>query len=313
VRVFGILLIFLAGPAVASEAGDSPGLARFAYAKSQAFLNTLTPRVASVGWPASRTRFVRGPAPLRLHVLTVAAAKHLAGYADSLPPVLVAARTDAAPLEVTLPDLHPTPPRIASPLHSVSVPPVIFAAAPTTATREAAPTERLASLSALPVSEAGPMELAPAQPRPASLQAATAMIAVTEPAFAPAVEPPEKHPSAERMASLSDPAMPAPMRLLPKAERKDPTDKQAKRRRAKAKIKTKVTAKVRAKARTKAKSTVRTVQAKPAYAQRPEPAMTRRVYRPTMAADDTTAERAIPRWAAKMYDSSWQQHAFTYR
>lgn len=312
-RVFGILLIFLAGPAMASDGGDNPSLARFAYAKSQAFLNTLATRAAPVGWSVSSPRFVREPAPLRLHVLTVAAAKHLAGYAGNLPLVLTAARTDGARKDAIPPELHPKPSPIVTPLHAVSAPPVVAAVAPKAATGRGTAIERRPSLSAQPISEANPMGLAASEARPIQLQTATAIHAVTEPAFAPAVEPPEKHPAAERMASLSDPAMPAPMRLQPKVEWKDPSEKQAKRRRAKAKIKAKVKAKVAAKARIKAKTTVKTAQAKPAYAQRPAPTMTRKMYRPTLAADDTTAERAIPRWAAKMYDSSWQQYAFTYR
>lgn len=312
-RVFGILLIFLAGPAVASDGGDNPSLARFAYAKSQAFLNTLATRAAPVGWSVSSPRFVREPAPLRLHVLTVAAAEHLAGYAGNLPLVLTAARTDGVRKDAMPPELHPKPSPILAPLHAVSAPPVVAAVAPRAATGRGAAIERRPSVSALPISEAHPMGLAAREARPIQLQTATAIYAVAEPAFTPAVEPPEKRPVAERMASLFDPAIQEPMRLLPKAEREDPADRQAKRRRAKAKIKIKVKGKVAAKARIKAKTTVRAARAKPAYAYRPAPAMTRKMYRPTLAGDDTTAERRIPRWAAKMYNSSWQQYAFTYR
>jgi hypothetical protein len=312
VRVFGILLVFLAGPALATEAGDSPDLARFAYAKSQAFLITIAPRLTSTGWPVSRPHFMRIPAPPQLHVLTVAAAEHLAGYADSLPPVQVASRVDATLLDVALPEPRPTPPQTANAIGTVGAPPLIAAVAPTHARGGVTATRRLAALNAVPVSETAPIAIAPTEPRPAPLQTVTS-IAVTDPAIAPAVAPMEKRPASERFASLSDRTMPEPMRLLPKVERKPPAHRSTKRRKARTKAKPKVKARPKAGTKARAYAKAKIKRARPEYAQRRPPAMTHGTHRPTRPAADTTAERAIPRWAAKMYEPSWQQHAFTYQ
>jgi len=90
VRVFGLLLVVLAGPAIASELGESPTLARFAYANSPAFVTSVEPATV--------------PPSAHLRLLTLVAAEHLAAQSSRLAPADEPPREDQGPEQPPLED-----------------------------------------------------------------------------------------------------------------------------------------------------------------------------------------------------------------
>ena len=309
-RIFTILLFVLAGPASAVGTGDRATFARLAYARSPDFLTTLD--VAS-----TRLRAESSSAP-DLRVLTVAAARHLAGCAATLHSIEPAASVQraqllaakfipAAELAVREETGRPTELESFPSSELAALAGSVEAVEPTTPLELAARGQTIEVIGAqMPPST----ELATGEktleimdaltPPPVEIAARGETVAVAE-ADTHAVEEPALFTPAETISheDLTPErvvAVPAPAQVAARAASSHQKSARAKSPRKSA-------------SRT-AKRHRSVAQRRPAKVRRPQPPVVTAMYTETYT--DPRRGR-IPRSAEKMYDANWQDSAFTYQ
>ncbi len=318
VRILTILLIVLAGPALAVGTGDRATFARLAYARSPDFLTTLD---AASTKPSHRLRAESSSGP-RLRVLTVAAAGHLAGCAATLHSTEPAASVQRAQLlaakfipadELAIrgesrrsTELETFPSSELAALTGTAE-----AVEPTTPLELAARGETIEVIGAemppsteLATRETSLQMMDAATPPPIEITARDETVAVAE-ADTRAVEELELFSPAETM-SREDPtpervvAVPAPAQVVARpasarasSHQKSPHAKSP-----------------RKSASRMVKRHRRVAQRRLAKVRRPEPPVVIATYTDTYT--DPRRGR-IPRSAEKMYDANWQDSAFTYQ